>query len=237
VSLPVRDLLRHELLKESVLRRRHTAIHEAGHCLARWYFGHHTERVSVFSDAEVAAGAAIHLSQGGFVPCDGRTDGYDLAPHPSQRDRLLATAETARAAVARVEMALIEGYAGVTAEAHHRRRALELCILQGGEVDMEQNGALLAIWFVDAEQSEAASGAWRRAGALVRSPRGWQAITAIADALLERGTLSGSEIGRLCLRAYGEAPAFEDWVDHWPPRLDQLRTGFIPPADRLAEAA
>ncbi len=219
------------------MRRRHTAVHEAGHCLARWYFGHLTERVSIFSDAEVASGAAIEIARGAAVPCDGRTDGYDLAPHPAQRERLLRSAETARMAVARVEMALIEGYAGVIAEAHYRRRALELCIVEGGEVDMQQNGDLLEHWFSGDKRDLMASGAYRRASALVRSGRGWQAITAIADALMERGTLTGLEIARLCLETYDEEPDFAAWLDHWPPQLDQIRAGFVPPAAPLAKAA
>jgi hypothetical protein len=216
------------------LRRRHTAIHEAGHCLARWYFGHLTERAQVFSVAEVAAGAAIALAHGDSIPCEGRTEGADLAPHPSERERLLGTAGTAREAVARVEMALIEGYAGVVAEAHHRRRALETCIEEGGEADMAQNGALLREWFRAEAQDEAAAQAWRRAGALVRSPPGWRAVTAVAGALMERGTLRGPEIARLCRRAYGIEPDFEAWIGHWPPRLDELRAGLAPAALALA---
>ncbi|HEX2556280.1 MAG TPA: hypothetical protein VHL98_21485 [Microvirga sp.] len=219
------------------MRRRHTAIHEAGHCLARWYFGHLTERVQVFSIAEVAAGAAIDLAHGVSIPCEGRTEGADLAPHPSERDRLLGASDSAREAVARVEMALIEGYAGLVAEAHHRRRALEVCIEEGGEADMAQNGALLREWFGKDAQDAAAAQAWRRAGALVRSPSGWRAVTALADALMERGTLSGTEIARLCRRAYGLEPDYEAWIEHWPPRLDELRAGYAPSAPPLAAAA
>ncbi len=224
-------------VKDFVLRRRHTAIHEAGHCVARWYFGHLTERVQVFSAAEVAAGAVIDLAHGLSLPCEGRTDGYDLAPHPSERKRLLESPDTAHEALARVEMALIEGYAGVVAEARHRRRALDLCIREGGEADMEQNGALLRLWYLADAHGTTDLEARRRASALVRSPRGWQAVTTIADALIERGALPGHEIARLCRRAYGTEPDFEGWVEHWPPRLDQLRAGFVPAALALAAAA
>jgi hypothetical protein len=223
--------------KDLALRRRHTAIHEAGHCLARWYFGHLTERVQVFSAAEVAAGAAVDLAPGLSIPCEGRTEGADLAPHPSERARLLAAAGTAREAVARVEMALIEGYAGVVAEAHHRRRALETCIEEGGEADMAQNGALLGEWFEADARDAASAQAWRRTGALVRSPSGWQAVTAIADALMERGSLRGPEIARLCRRAYGLEPDYEAWIEHWPPGLGELRAGLVPSAAPLAAAA
>lgn len=202
----------------------------------RWYFGHVTERVQIFSAAEVAAGAAIALGLGLSLPCEGRTDGHDLAPHPSERERLLRSPGTARGALALVEMALVEGYAGVVAEAHHRRRALGICIREGGEADMEQNGTLLRGWFpADARQAADAE-ARRRAGALVRSSSGRRAVSAIADALMERGALSGREVARLCRGAYGSEPDVDAWVEHWPPRLDELRAGFLP-ALPLAAAA
>jgi len=72
-----------------------------------------------------------------------------------------------------------------------------------------------------------------RATALIRSPAGWAAITAIAEALHARGQLTGQQVAKLCRAAYdGRQPEYAIWQEHWPPTLEQLRAGFVPPEGR-----
>lgn len=60
-------------------------------------------------------------------------------------------------------------------------------------------------------------------------PKGAAAIRALADALMERGEVECEEIGAIFRAAYdGRECRFGAWDAHWPPTLDQLRTGFIP---------
>jgi hypothetical protein len=52
-------------------RRRLTCFHEAGHCLARWYFGYPIERVVVLTVEQVRAGVRIRNPRGELVTCEG----------------------------------------------------------------------------------------------------------------------------------------------------------------------
>ena len=58
--------------------------------------------------------------------------------------------------------------------------------------------------------------------ALVRSDTGWRFISILAERLIDRGVVRGTSV-------FGRAPvSTADWFCHWPPTLEQLRTGWLP---------
>jgi len=63
-----------------------------------------------------------------------------------------------------------------------------------------------------------------RATALVRSEKGWAAISAMGDALYKCGRIEGKDIEAMCTAAYGrQMSPFQSWMLHWPPTLEMLR--------------
>jgi hypothetical protein len=67
------------------------------------------------------------------------------------------------------------------------------------------------------------------AAALIRSEVSWQAITTVAQALMDRGELSGDEVDALCATVYGhERPSQKAWQDSWPSDPKVIRAGWIP---------
>ena len=100
-------------------------------------------------------------------------------------------------------MALVELYAGSWAEARYRRRSSFECVLGGGRQDFAQAKEVAEAWFKTEEARTAAhSRAEQIARTLVRSPKGWTAVQAVAGALLDRGRLDGDEVDTLCAAAY-----------------------------------
>lgn len=222
-------------------RRRLTCHHEAGHALARWYFGHITDRAVVLTVEDVRARKGVENRRGVLVECEGIVDGYDICGYPfgpfgvsidaPQQAEILRLWAYSR------DVELINCHAGVYAEADFRRRSVGDCMLAGGEGDMRHVRTILDAWGLNTD--DCAAVAWAaetRASALVRSRIGSTAIKAIADALMERGEADGEEIAGLCRNAYGgrECP-FGAWSSFWPPTLDQIRAGFIP--ETMAKAA
>ena len=74
------------------------------------------------------------------------------------------------------------------------------------------------------------------ARAFVRSPKGWAAITAVADALFERGRVDGDEIDVFCSEAFSIPFRYGAWDNTWPPTPGQIRSGFIPDRSSTAPA-
>lgn len=215
-------------------RRRLTCHHEAGHALVRWYFGYHTDRAIVLTIEQVRAGVQIETRKGGLVLCEGIVEGYDIHGPPWGPMPLGGTPEdqeqlTHLRAVSR-DIELMNCAAGIAAEASYRKVSASICALWGGEGDLRTSGQILDAWYVDPlESREAALAAERLAVALVRSRLGAAAISGVADALMGNGEITGDEIASLCRGAYGGRQcAFGAWSAHWPPTLDQLRSGYIP---------
>ena len=88
----------------------------------------------------------------------------------------------------------------------------------------------LDTWFPEAAaRTHAAALAKSRTAALVGSEAGWRAITAIAEALMERGRLSWKNVDALCAAAYGHKhPSLKAWKESWPPDLNMIRAGWVP---------
>ncbi|WP_157914160.1 hypothetical protein [Methylorubrum populi] len=223
-------------------RRRLACHHEAGHALTRWYFGHRTDRALVLTVEEVRARKVVKNRKGvRIVGCEGIVEGYDLHSYPYGLPRIEGSPEEQERfkylrAITR-DMELINCFAGFMAEAHYRRMSAAACMFLGGEQDMERAKLVVGAWDLsDAEQHELLALADARAAALVRSKAGAAAIKAIADALMERGRLTGEQIATLCRRAYGGREcAYGAWNAYWPATPEQIRSGFIP--ERLRQAA
>lgn len=226
-------------------RRPLTCHHEAGHALARWFFGYGTDRAVVQTFEAFRAGKQVRDRRGRLVTCEGLVTGYDIHGHPWGRLELSNGTPDQQAwldrdrAIGR-DIELIYCLAGFYAEAAYTRRSVGGCMLDGGGGDMKGFGAIIDAWKLSEEEKRAVClTAEARATALVRSPQGSAAIKAMADALMLRGQMSGERIATLCRRAYGGREcAFGAWMDHWPPTLEQIRAGYIPErAERQARVA
>lgn len=223
-------------------RRPLACYHEAGHCLTRWYFGHYFDRALVLTVEEVVRGVTPQNRNG--VPIEGAegyVDSYGLGPLLDQQmldgmgGEPEAVAHLRRATRVAVELDLINCQAGIVAEARYRKCSVVVASLQGGEWDRTRARDLLDEWFLDpAKRREAALLSERRAAALVRSEPGWAAITALAEALLDRGEVTWEEADPLCAAAYGnKQPCRGAWLDAWPPSLGMIRAGQIPAAPQV----
>ena len=218
-------------------RRPLTCHHEAGHCLARWWFGHFFDRVLVLTTEQVAQGVQ-HMNRRGVPVTDaeGFMHGYDLAPAltPAMLDGMggepEVVAQMQRHARVSVEMDLIESYIGAVAEARYRKCSVIAALLMGGDGDLAQARRTLDAWFPDPDARRTADmQATQRAAALVRSEPGWRAITTLAAGLMERGEMQWHEAEPLLAAAYGHArPNPNAWMAAWPPSLDMIRAGQLP---------
>lgn len=205
-------------------RRRLTCFHEAGHCLARWYLGFHTDSVEVLSVKQVTTGALAKDRRGRDVRCEGLVSGYDIhfVLPPS-----LVSGKFQSKGRNRAEMSLLALAAGVAAEARYRKLALLVCALEGGGEDWQAAKVVAADWLPD--DAGALDIAHKRARALVASPTAWGAITSVAELLLQTGRLSGDAIDHCFLQAFGGSKAvYGAWDDLWPPTIMHLKAGFVP---------
>lgn len=192
-------------------RRPKTCYHKAGHCLARWWFGHTFDRVLVLTTEQVAQGIQpLNRRSVLLTDVEGFMDAYDLMPMltPAMLDGMGGKPEDLarmqRNARVSVEMNLIECYVGAAAEARYCKCSVIAALWMGGNGDMAQVRRMLDTWYPDPDARRLADiQATQRAAALVRSEAGWQAVTALASALMERGELQWSEAEPLLAAAYG----------------------------------
>ena len=194
-------------------RRKAVCVHEAGHCLARWYCGHATAYAEVRTLEQLLDASEIEGQVHGYrIPTNYPYEQIARFYPPDLREKVLREAKIS------IEMAMVEALAGSAAEARYRRRAPLGCLRTTGAADMESVGKLIAWWPPGKEGLTAYHDARNRTDMLVRSDKGWAAITAIADALMARGRVDGEEIETLCRIAYGgQRPTLGTWHKHWPP--------------------
>ena len=212
--------------------------HEAGHCLARWYFGRQFDRAVVLTRDEVRQGVTIENRRG--VPVaniEGFMDGYEVLSSFMSPDLLARTggdpAEVAHLQAqtwGAVEVELTELYAGPAAEARQRRMSLIAVAITGGQGDYAKSTRTLDIWHPSREtRAAAALLAEQRAPALVRSIAGWTAITAMARHLQENGELSWEEGNAFCEKAYGWSWNFRGHaIPNDLPTAAEIRRGLEP---------
>ena len=216
-------------------RRKLACFHEAGHCLARWYLGYFTDSVEVLTLEQLFNREKLVNRRGIPIEGEGLVSGYSIAAHrtyeqllkagesPDLKDQFLREAKISN------EKAMIETVAGVLAEARYRKESSWRVSSRAGPWIWRTWNTLRTFGRPRRKGKLAKRKAWDRAGALVRSPEGWAAITAMAKALHERGRLEDEEIEELCRDAYGgRQPEFGCWHQHWPPSLEMIRSGFIP---------
>ncbi len=218
-------------------RRPLTCYHEAGHCLARWWFGHSFDRVLVLTTEQVVHNIRP-VSQRGMPVMDteGFMDGYDLKSSltPDMLDGMGdepdLVSQLRHVALVSVEMDLIENYIGAAAEARYRKCSAIAIMRTGGAGDLAQAGRTLNTWYSDPDARRTANiQATQRAVALVRSEAGWRAIIALATTLLKHGEVQWNEAEPLLAAAYGhEQPNPNAWIAAWPPSLDMIRNGQLP---------
>ena len=220
-------------------RRPLACYHEAGHCLIRWYFGHRFHGVTVLAIEEIRRNKRIIDRRGRpITDVEGLVEGYDIGPPPDLGPEAFEGMEGPPERLAQVrqsqriglEVMLVECHAGIVAEARYRKCGVDALVLTGGNADMASARDVLDRWFPEATAREhAAVLAKSRAQALVHSEAGWRAITAIAEALMERGELSWEDADALCAAAYGhKQPSLKAWKESWPPELAMIRAGRVP---------
>ncbi len=221
------------------LRRLRACYHEAGHCLVRWYFSHWADRAVVLTAEQLRGGDwPMNRKEIAVTPCEGVVIGYDIGPNPYYSPSPLppSTSEETRMQVehsvaVETDIALVDCSIGIVAEARYTGQSAFLCALSGGGSDLDYAKRLLDMCFSDPiERASADALRYRRARALVRSPQGWKAISAVATALLAKGSVDWDEIDALHQFAYeADQPSRRDVYGKWPWSLEMLRKGDLAP--------
>ncbi len=222
----------------SAVRRPLTCYHEAGHAFARWFFGHYTYRAVVLTRDQVLRGD-WPVDRRGRVQRDaeGAVDGYDMGPNPfisPKIDEIAFEGEDGdrirREMRIGAEIDLVDCAIGLMAEARYRKASVLICLFEGGRPDAARARAT-ANWLhsAEAEQRSALALSERRARALVRSSKGWRAISAIANVLIDHGIIDGDDIDTVCCKAYGidEQHRREAVHDAWPWPMNALKAGVL----------
>lgn len=225
------------------LRRPRTCYHEAGHCLARWYFSHWADHAVVLTPEQVRAGDwPMNRKEIRVTHCEGVVIGYDIGPNPyyssfpsppSQSEETRMQVEHSLAV--ETDIALVDCSIGIVAEARYTGQSTFVCALSGGSGDMDCAKRLLDMRFSDSTKRATADVLrYQRARALVRSPQGWNAISAVATALLAKGLVEWDEIDALHQFAYqADQPSRRDVYNQWPWSLETLRKGDLAPSRRI----
>lgn len=181
-------------------RPRCTAYHEAGHVLAFWWNGQRIKRVTVRTRAEALLGPMIDL-RGNLQQVKGLVEAQYLVPFPAFEPPGIA--EYLPSMIDSIERDLVHCFSGPVAEAIYRHSPYDRCISRSGAGDrlrgMELINLLPARQVLDAEARAIA-----RSGCLVR--RYWPALCAVAQRLVDQGTVNGEELSALLCQLTGETP-------------------------------
>lgn len=216
------------------LRRLQACFHEAGHILTRWYFGFYIKIAVVLSFDDIR-NARWHVNQHGHaVECEGYVEGEPL--HGLPYGPPLVTGNTIydrkmfRVRQITAEMEVLDCLSGPISEAKYLNVTNSICLLNGGEDDVECISQILRAWKCnDERQVYIKKISEDRAVALISSPQGSGAIKSIAEALMRTGKMKHDEIDTVCREHFdGAKPSKKLWIESWPPTIDQLRSGHIP---------
>jgi hypothetical protein len=212
--------------------------------LGRWFFGYDTHGAWVLTVDQVLRHDWPIDDRGRICEAEAMVERYDIVSpvmSTAKIDGMEANGGTEPDVLALMrhempkaaEVAMIESIIGPIAEARFRKCGLIVAIWEGGKADIDTMDAIAAAWFPEDQRSAITRLAEKRASALVRSPKGWAAITAVGEALFECGRVEGDEIEAMCSAAFGrEMSPFGGWSSHWPPTLEMLRDDTFPQGRR-----
>ena len=132
----------------------------------------------------------------------------------------------------RVEIALVASYAGSAAEARHCKKSIVEVLKRRGSPGSAHAHSLSDMYFETSERAAIARDlGLSYAKSLVRSPKGWAAMTSIAAALRGRRCLDALQVDELCHAAYGARPNLFGWDPYWPPGYEEIAAGDLPTDD------
>ena len=132
----------------------------------------------------------------------------------------------------RVEIALVASFAGSVAQARYRKRSVASVLKREGSTDSAYADSLSNAYFETSERAACARDlGLTYAKSLVRSHKGWAAMTSIAAALKRRRELEASQVDELCHAAYGARPLPFGWDPYWPPGYEEVAAGDLPTDD------
>jgi hypothetical protein len=200
-----------------------SAYHEPGHALPELYFGGHIVDVMIRSEYEATVSGFNYIDSKGFShPGVGRGVCVSQLIFDPELDVVGDCGWRMRA---EMRMAVLVG--GIYPLQRRLRWSGGTAVLGAGENDYTQASRIAELL---EDRRLAFHTAEQRARALARSSCGWQFIDVLAKRLLDEGVVLGSECHELFASIFGRAPVdIADWYAHWPPTLEQLRAGWLPP--------
>jgi hypothetical protein len=201
-----------------------SAYHEPGHALSELYFGGHIVEVMSRSECEAAVCGSDYIDSEGL-----NNPGVGLGVCISQSifdPELVVVGDGGWRMRAEMQVAVLVG--GIYPLQRRFRWGGATAIISAGQKDYGQAERIAEL--LD-DRRLAFHTAEQRARALAQSACGWQFIDVLAKRLLDKGVVLGSECRELFASIFGRVPVdTADWHAHWPPTLEQLRAGWLPPS-------
>jgi hypothetical protein len=212
----------HKARRLSTKRTLPAAFHEPGHALEHVYYGGQIVEVMIRSEYELADCGTDYIDTDGM-----NNAGVGLG-----------------ACIGPALFNPASDYLGVSG--WHIRAEMQMIVLMGGVYPLQRrfrwSSATAAIAagkdYAQAERiadllgdrQSAFNTAEQFARALVRSASGWKFICVVAERLIDQGLVLGNECNEIFASCFGRAPVdTADWDAHWPPTLEQLQAGWLPP--------
>jgi hypothetical protein len=210
-------------------RRESTCYHEAGHAVAGWALGFPIKSVIVMTGEQMRAGGPEGLVDYGVGWGTRAAMMKSASDLPLHKRRILSKSERDGH-----ERFLVANLAGIMAESRFTGIDLVSCHSDGGQDDAKNFEAILRGWFSGKERQEAAASlAFKRTCGLLRMEATWQAVSAVAGALLKCGELSFEQVDAPCSAAFLRAQPDEKAVrGAWANSLFLIEAGRWPPAVR-----
>ena len=211
---------------------RYMAVHEAGHAIAHWYTGTLFLGVFLRTPQEVLAGPYIDR-KGHECDCFG---GVESPSRAEPKGRMLgkddwhideitlgdqngdskSSNELAKLkAIMRSEMEIgvITFLSGPIAQARFSHESIAAAYIGGGRSDIEEIRARINDFCrSEQEDSELWNRLEKRTCAMLREPRVWEAVLAVADKLRQRGRLEYEETLAIIERVTGQGERPSDYL-------------------------
>jgi hypothetical protein len=210
-------------------RRESTCYHEAGHAVAGWALGFPIKSVMIMTGEQMRAGGPEGLVDYGVGWGTRAARMKSASDLPLFERRIISKSFREEH-----ERFLVANLAGIMAESRFTGIDLASCHRDGGQDDAKNFEAILRGWFSGTERQKAATSiAIERTRGLLRMETTWQAISAVAGALLKCAELSFEQVDAPCSAAFGRAQPDEKAVrGAWANSLSLIEGGKWPPALR-----